>query len=81
MTRSAAIAALPRLMGEAAAAAYIGVSPSTLRSLPIPRKALGARRLYERVDLDSYADSLPYEDEIHERQERAACDSIFGVSG
>lgn len=53
----------PRLMPVQAAAAYIGVSPSTLRTLAIPRKVAGGKRLYERSDLDAYADGLPYEDE------------------
>jgi hypothetical protein len=60
MTR-AALPYAPRLLGEGEAAAYIGVSPSTLRKLPIPRKTSGARKLFDRMDLDAYADSLPYE--------------------
>lgn len=51
----------PRLMPAPVAAAYLGVSESTLRSLCIPRKALGHKRLYERADLDAYADALPYD--------------------
>lgn len=63
MTARASIAFPPRLMGEAQAAAYIGLSPSTLRKLPIPRKTEGGRKLFDRLDLDAYADSLPYEGE------------------
>lgn len=53
----------PRLMPAPAAAHYLGVSESTLRTLDIPRRALGAKRLYDRRDLDRYADSLPIEGE------------------
>jgi len=51
----------PRLMSAPVAARYIGVSESTLRELQIPRKPLGAKRLYDKADLDAFADSLPYE--------------------
>ncbi|MGK7653196.1 DNA-binding protein [Roseovarius sp. B08] len=43
------------------AARYIGVSESTLRTLDIPRRELGSKRLYDRFDLDAYASDLPYE--------------------
>lgn len=49
----------PRLMPAPVAARYLGVSETTLRGLPIPRRELGAKRLYDRCDLDAYADSLP----------------------
>jgi hypothetical protein len=61
MTARAALTFAPRLLGEAQAAAYIGVSPSKLRTLDIPRKESGGRKLFDRFDLDAYADSLPYE--------------------
>lgn len=48
----------PILMGVADAALYIGVSQTTLRSLPIPKKRLGARVLYHRFDLEAYAAEL-----------------------
>ena len=51
----------PRLLSANEAAAYIGVSASTLRALPIPRKVMGGRRLFDRLDLDAYANDLPYE--------------------
>ena len=51
---------VPRLMPAAQAAAYLGISESKLLTLDIPRKELGAKRLYERQDLDDYADRLPY---------------------
>ena len=50
-----------RLMQQKDAARYLGVSPSTLRKLGIPRKILGDLRLYERADLDGFADGLDYE--------------------
>lgn len=52
---------LPRLYRPAAAAAYLGISQGTLRTLPIPRKELGTMRFYDRADLDAFADSLRYE--------------------
>ncbi len=45
------------------AAHYIGVSESTLRTLGLPRRQLGAKRVYDKADLDAYADSLPYDGE------------------
>lgn len=64
----------PRLMGETDAARYVGLSPSTLRKTGIPRRKHGVRRLYDRMDLDAYIDSLPYEG-----GEENPCDEIFGV--
>lgn len=51
----------PRLMPAPEAAHYLGVSESTLRTLGLPRRELGAKRLYDRFDLDAYASSLPIE--------------------
>lgn len=51
----------PRLMPSPQAAHYIGVSESTLRGLEIPRRELGGKRVYDKADLDAFADSLPYE--------------------
>lgn len=64
----------PRLLPSPQAAAYLGVSESTLRGLPIPRKLLGAKRLYDRLALDQYASNLPSEDEQREN----SCDAVFG---
>lgn len=48
----------PRLMRESLAAAYLGIGASTLREHgPRPRK-FGARTLYDRRDLDRWADAL-----------------------
>lgn len=68
----------PRLLGAADAAAYLGVSPTTLRALPIPRRVLGGRRLFDRLDLDRYASDLPYEGE-GAGDEVDACDRHFGL--
>ncbi|MGV6840606.1 MAG: DNA-binding protein [Planktomarina sp.] len=65
----------PRLMPAPAAARYIGVSVSTLNALRLPRKELGAKRLYDKADLDAYADGLPYEGELAEVN---TCDGVFG---
>jgi hypothetical protein len=53
----------PRLMPAPQAAHYIGVSESTLRELGLPRKQLGAKRLYDRIELDAYVNSLTTEGE------------------
>ena len=65
----------PAMMGAGDAAFYIGVSPSTLRKLHIPRKVLGGRRLYDRRDLDAFRDGLPYEGEGNGRAN--TCDKAF----
>lgn len=64
----------PRMMQEPAAAFYLGISPSKLRGLPIRRKVDGGNRLYDRYDLDRYADGLPYEGEGGGN----SCDAAFG---
>jgi superfamily I DNA/RNA helicase len=45
------------------AALYLGVSESTLRTLGIPRKILGGKKLYDRLELDAYANNLDTEGE------------------
>lgn len=50
----------PRLMQLKAAAHYLGMSESKLRGLPLPCKRDGGNILYDRLDLDAYADGLPY---------------------
>lgn len=64
----------PRLLPSPQAAAYLGVSESTLRGLSIPRKLLGSKRLYDRLALDQYASNLPSEDEHRVN----SCDAVFG---
>ena len=51
----------PRLMPAPQAAHYLGVSESTLRACDIQRRRFGGKRVYDRSDLDAYADNLPYE--------------------
>lgn len=67
----------PRLLSVSEAAAYLGLSASTLRGLPIARRVHNSRRLYDIRDLDAYADDLPYEGETG--NEVATCDRLFGV--
>lgn len=69
----------PRLMPAPLAAHYLGVSPSTLAKLPIPRRMIGAKRLYDKFDLDAYASDLPVEGQAEEA--RNTCDGLFGASG
>jgi hypothetical protein len=65
----------PILMPAPQAAHYIGVSESKLRDLPIPRRVLGAKRLYLRTDLDAYAFGLPTETADSGGN---TCDEVFG---
>ncbi len=48
----------PRLMSEPDAAAYLSISPSTLRQRGPAPKPLGSRRLWDRRDLDRWCDAL-----------------------
>jgi hypothetical protein len=48
----------PRLMGVDLASAYLGLSATTLRDNGPTPKAYGKRRLYDRIDLDRWADRL-----------------------
>lgn len=57
------------------AAHYLGVSPSKLRTMDLPRKVMGGNRVYEIADLDALADALPYEGETGDGE----CDKLFGV--
>jgi len=53
----------PRLMPAPQAAHYLGVSESTLRTIELPRKTVGAKKMYDKFDLDQWVDTLPYENE------------------
>ena len=66
----------PRLLPSSLAAHYLGVSESLLQTLPIPRRKLKRKRVFDRHDLDRYADSLPYE-----AQEASGCDAADQVWG
>lgn len=48
----------PRLMCAKLAAAYVGLSETTLRERGPEAKGVGRRRLYDRHDLDRWADRL-----------------------
>lgn len=65
----------PRMMPAPQAAHYLGVSPSTLRTLGLPRRALGGKRVYDKADLEAYADSLPYDGNAGGDN---TCDKAFG---
>lgn len=68
---------VPRLLPTPWAAAYLGVSETTLRNLPIPRKVMGGKRLYDRLELDAYADGLTVEGDNGVNP----CDGLFGARG
>jgi hypothetical protein len=60
---------LPRLMGVADAARYLGLSPKTIRNrlgpkaqdpFPVRPKRIGKRVLFDRADLDAFADGLSH---------------------
>lgn len=63
MTVRASISFVPRLLPSPMAAAYLGVSETTLRTLGLPRRLLGGKKLYDRLSLDEYASALPTEGE------------------
>lgn len=48
----------PRLMPVQTAAQYLGIGETTLRGLGIEGRKIGKRVLYDRIDLDRYADAL-----------------------
>ena len=60
----------PRLLTVDLAAQYLGLAPKTLRNrlgpkaeapFPVKPKRIGRKVLFDRKDLDAYADNLPYE--------------------
>lgn len=69
---------LPRLLSASSAAAYLGMSESKLRTLGLPRRVCGGNRLYDRHDLDRFAESLAYEGEGE--AEAAKWDEAFGCA-
>lgn len=69
----AAPAFAPRLLAAPQAAHYLSVSPTKLRELAIPRRMLDGKRLYDRLDLDAYADALATEGETKVN----TCDTAF----
>lgn len=67
---------VPRLLPSPQAAHYLGVSETTLRGLGIPRRELGGKRLYDRLDLDAFADALNAEGLASQREN--TCRGKFG---
>lgn len=64
------IARWPRLLGIDEAAEYLSIAPKTIRNgigpkapcpFPVRHKKYGRRILFDRNDLDAYADSLGHE--------------------
>jgi hypothetical protein len=54
----AALPDWPRLMDVELAASYLGIGATTLRESGPEPKRLGRRVLYDRLDLDRWADAL-----------------------
>lgn len=75
MTQARTLDFAPLLMPAPQAAHYLGVSVSMLRTLPIPRRILGAKRLYLRTELDAFAFDLPTEGGDSRGN---TCDEAFG---
>jgi len=63
------------------AAHYVGVSVTTLRKLPILCKELGGKRAHDKMALDAFADSLPYDgvQEVGWTRQRQTRPSIEGA--
>jgi len=72
----------PRLLSSVSAAAYLGISETTLRTLGLPRRMLGTRRLYDRYDLEAYADGLEIDDgeAAQLERDRAECERLFTMA-
>ncbi|MEJ6397006.1 hypothetical protein [Yoonia sp. 208BN28-4] len=62
-------------MQTAAAAQYLGVSPTKFRDLGIAAKQDGGNVLYDVRDLDAWADGLPYRETADKGQ---SCEGVFG---
>lgn len=70
MNQPVSIPTLPvALLSEPDAARYLAIGKTNLRNLGLPRKVLGARRLYHVHDLDEFVNALPYESEDAEDAE------------
>lgn len=54
-------------MQAKAAAHYLGVSQTKFRGLNLPCKGDGGNVLYDRADLDAWADGLPYREAEEEK--------------
>ena len=72
---------VPRLMLARQAAHYLGISEGTLRKAKLPRKTLGRLRLYDRLDLDHFASTLPIDGEDSDECDgRLIADQAFGCA-
>lgn len=69
----------PRLMSEGQAAAYLSLSATTLRNHGPEAKRQGRRVLYDRRDLDRWADRLGEQplDEREQEEEAAEVERLF----
>lgn len=69
----------PRLMGEPLAASYLSIGVTKLREEGPAPKRFGARRLYDRRDLDRWADRLADQplDEAEEQEEAREIERRF----
>jgi hypothetical protein len=69
----------PRLMGEDLAAAYVSLSATSLREHGPAPKRFGKRRLYDRIDLDRWADRIGGQPltALEEKRESAAIERRF----
>ena len=72
---------VPRLMPAPVAAQYIGISETSLRTLGLPRRVFGKRRLYDRYDLDAFANSMEIDDGEQNTLEKdiEECGKLFGA--
>lgn len=62
----------PRLMSESMAASYLSIGTTMLREQGPAPKRRGKRRLYDRLDLDRWADRLSDQPlDVREQQEEA----------
>ena len=55
----------PRLLSVELAASYVGLGVTRFEALELPCRRIGKRKLYDRLDLDRWADRLdgqPVED-------------------
>lgn len=66
------IARWPRLLSEPAAAEYLSLSPTTLRTLGVKVRRVGRRVLYDIKDLDLYVDRM--DDQPPVADERSTAD-------
>lgn len=67
----------PLLMKAKDAAAYLGLSETKFRTLSISPRVHGGNRLFDRRDLDAFADSLPYDEGSAGSVNQ--CDALFGI--